>query len=89
MSKASREIREALDTLNLPTFVSREDIRSQYLHLAKTFHPDQGGTDADMEKINRAYKLLMKYIDSFRYSFDEDEINRQIPGSDYADRFKF
>jgi hypothetical protein len=32
--------------------------------------------------------LLMKYIEDFRYTFDEDEINRQFPGAGHADRFR-
>jgi len=30
----------------------------------------------------------MKYIEEFRYTFDEEEVNRQYPGADYAKRFK-
>jgi DnaJ-class molecular chaperone len=81
-------IEDALDILELPKFITREDIRKQYRFLAKKHHPDVGGTREKMEALNHAYKLLMKYIEDFRYTFDEDEINRQFPGAGHADRFR-
>ncbi len=81
-------IEEALDTLELPKFVTKEDIKNQYRFLAKKYHPDVGGDAQKMEQLNHAYQLLMKYIEDFRYTFDEDEINRQYPGVDHANRFR-
>jgi DnaJ-class molecular chaperone len=81
-------IEEALDILELPKLVTKEDIRKQYRFLAKKSHPDIGGDTQKMERLNSAYRLLMKYIEEFRYTFDEDEVNRQFPGVDYARRFK-
>ena len=37
-----------------------------------------------MEKINEAYRTLMKYIEEFRYTFDEEEISKQFPEVDYV-----
>ncbi len=81
-------IEEALEALELPKFITKEDIKNQYRFLAKKYHPDVGGDAQRMEQLNHAYKLLMKYIEDFRYTFDEDEINRQFPGVDHARRFK-
>ncbi len=81
-------IEEALETLELPKFVTKEDIKNQYRFLAKKYHPDVGGDAQKMEQLNHAYQLLMKYIEDFRYTFDEDEINRQYPGVDHANRFR-
>jgi len=81
-------ISHALEVLSLPALVTKEDIRRQYRYLAKKNHPDVGGDAAKMEEINAAYRLLMKYIEDFRYTFDEDEINRQYPGVDHAGRFE-
>ena len=89
MSKISSQIKEALETLGLPAFISKDDIKRQYRYLAKKHHPDRGGDPEEMEKISRAYTLLMEYIDQFRYAFDDEEISRQFPGADYAKRFKF
>ncbi len=81
-------IEEALEILELPKFITKEDIKNQYRFLAKKYHPDVGGDAQKMEQLNHAYQLLMKYIEDFRYTFDEDEINRQFPGVDHARRFK-
>lgn len=82
------EIEKALDILQLPKLVNKADIKKQYHYLAKKNHPDKGGDADQMEQLNHAYKLLMKYIEEFRYTFDEEEISKQFPGADYAHRFK-
>jgi len=74
------EIAKALEILQLPTLV--------YHFLAKKNHPDTGGDVEQMEQLNHAYRLLMKYIEEFRYTFDDEEISKQFPGADYAQRFK-
>ena len=83
-----KELNRALEILELPAFITKEDIKKQYRFLAKKHHPDLGGEAQKMEEINYAYKLLMKYIEEFRYTFDENEINRQYPGADYVQRFR-
>ncbi len=82
------EIDKALDILGLPKLITKIDIKKQYHFFAKKYHPDLGGDTEKMEQINYAYKLLMKYIEEFRYTFDENEVNKQFPGADYAQRFK-
>ena len=84
----SDQIKEALEVLQLPQLVTKKDIQRQYRFLAKKYHPDVGGCADEMERLNAAYKLLMKYIEEFRYTFDEDEVNRQFPGVDHANRFR-
>jgi DnaJ-class molecular chaperone len=89
MQKSPLEtIEEALEILELPKLITKEDVRKQYRYLAKKNHPDTGGDARKMERLNAAYKLLMKYIEDFRYTFDEDEVNRQFPGVDHAQRFR-
>jgi DnaJ-class molecular chaperone len=82
------EIDDALNILALPKLISREDIKKQYRYLAKKNHPDTGGDAEKMEQLNYAYKLLMNYIEEFRYTFDEEEVSKQFPGADHARRFK-
>ena len=82
------EIENALNILALPKLISREDIKIQYRYLAKKNHPDIGGDAEKMEQLNYAYKLLMNYIEEFRYTFDEEEVSKQFPGADHARRFK-
>ena len=82
------EIDNALNILALPKLISKEDIKKQYRYLAKKNHPDTGGDAEKMEQLNYAYKLLMNYIEEFRYTFDEEEVSKQFPGADHARRFK-
>jgi DnaJ-class molecular chaperone len=81
-------IKNALDVLQLPNLVTKDDIKKQYRYLSKKTHPDIGGDCNMQEELNSAYQILMKYIDNFRYSFSEDEINQQFPGENYAKKFK-
>jgi DnaJ-class molecular chaperone len=88
MANPLEEIASALDTLALPPLIRRSEIKAQYRLLAQKHHPDRGGDPQKMEAINHAYELLIAYIENFRYTFDEEEIYRQFPGADYAQRFK-
>jgi DnaJ-class molecular chaperone len=82
------EIEKALEELVLPKLISKAEIKKQYHFLAKKNHPDVGGTAEKMEALNHAYRLLMKYIEEFRYTFDNEEVSKQFPGADYVQRFK-
>jgi curved DNA-binding protein CbpA len=82
------EIDRALDILGLPKLITKEDIKKQYYFLAKKRHPDVGGDAMQMEQLNASYTLVMKYIEEFRYTFDEEEISKQFPGADHAQRYR-
>ncbi len=88
MQSPIKEIEKSLNILGLPKMITKEDIRMQYHFLAKKNHPDIGGDIQKMEQINYAYRFLMKYIEEFRYTFDEEEITKQFPGAEHAQRFK-
>jgi len=88
MFTPKEEIEKALETLQLPKLVTKQNIKEQYYFLAKKNHPDVGGTVEEMESLNYAYTLLIQYIDDFRYAFDDEEIVKQFPGVDYVQRFK-
>ncbi len=86
----AKEIQQALDRMDLPTLVTKADIKKRYRQLARVHHPDLNNSEeyGEMESINQAYALLMEYIEAFRYTFDADEIARQYPGAEYAKKFK-
>jgi len=88
MQRASEEINRALDVLELPKLITKADVKKQYRFLSKKYHPDQGGDASMQEQINYAYTLLMKYIEEFRYTFDNREISHQFPGENHAEQFK-
>jgi len=82
------EIKRALEILELPNLITRVDLKKQYHFISKKNHPDHGGDEKKQEQINSAYALLMKYIEEFRYTFDEKEVSNQFPGVDYVNRFR-
>ncbi len=86
MQISQEEIGNALEVLSLPKLITKEDIKKQYRFLARRYHPDRGGDPEKMEQINKAYSVLMKYIEEFRYTFDDDEISKQFPEVAYVAR---
>ncbi len=88
-SSINREIEAALEELDLPKLITREDIKKRYRQLARKYHPDMSGAEDRMESINRAYELLIHYVDAFRYRFDDEEISQQFPEGDHAQKFRF
>ncbi len=79
----------ALKTLNLPPLVSYEDIKKSYYKLSKQYHPDLNQEDCNMRSINDAYAILKQYVFNYRFSFSDEEINRQFPEASHARKFKF
>ncbi|MBN2768016.1 MAG: DnaJ domain-containing protein [Campylobacterales bacterium] len=88
MSQLKNKLEVALETLSLPKLITKDDIKKRYRYLAKKLHPDKGGDEKQMAEINEAYEMLMEYIDSFRYSFDDREIEKHTPGESHTDRFR-
>jgi len=88
MQSPQEAIDEALEILELPKLITKADIKKQYRFLSKKNHPDIGGDEEKQEQLNVAYAFLMKYIEEFRYTFDEKEVSNQFPGADHASRFR-
>ncbi len=89
LDRLKEQIEWALEELGLPKLVTRDEIKKRYRDLARLHHPDLKGEDGKMETINRAYGILMEYIDTFRYRFDEIEIAQHYPEGDHAQKFRF
>ncbi len=89
MSKAYDRIHEALEVLGLPSHVNLKEITDRYRYLASGKHPDAGGSEEEMARINEAYRLLKSYIENYRFSFSEEEIAKQFPQEAHAKRFRF
>jgi DnaJ-class molecular chaperone len=74
------EFKEAVETLNILSLSSRDDVRKKYLKLSKLYHPDmENGSVEKFQKIRDAYEILTNYMDNFRFIFDEEEFKRQNP----------
>ncbi|NPA60128.1 MAG: DnaJ domain-containing protein [Epsilonproteobacteria bacterium] len=76
------DFQKALDTLGIVSRVSMQDIKNRYQKLSKVYHPDmQNGNDEKFRELNEAYKIIQKYIKSYRFKLDEDEFYEQNPFS--------
>jgi len=83
------KIHKALECLDLPALVTKSDIKKRYRQLARDCHPDLNQEErGKMTKLNESYTILIEYIDSFRYTFDADEIGKQYPGAAHAKKFE-
>ena len=89
MSQVEEDIGLALEVLNLPKLVSLKEIRAQYRELSKLHHPDINKENSKMVEINAAYALLKAYAENFRFTFSEEEIQKQFPESNHARKFRF
>ncbi|MDD3462465.1 MAG: DnaJ domain-containing protein [Sulfurospirillaceae bacterium] len=87
--KKSEETRRAVEILSLPAFVTMSDLKYQYKKLALTLHPDRGGSAEEMAKLNDAYMVIKKYMEQFRFSLSDEELKRQFPEDEHAQRFRF
>ncbi len=57
------EVDDALDLLQLNSRATQDDIKKRYRVLAKQHHPDTGGDEAYMKRLNRAYQVLTRSLE--------------------------
>ncbi len=74
------EFEKAVDLFGILTRVSKKDLKQKYLKLSKKYHPDMpDGSIEKFQQLKDYYDLLLEYIDSYSYSFDKEEFNKQFP----------
>jgi len=73
------EIDKARRLMGLGSDATLSDVKEAYRRLAKEHHPDRKGNAENFAGIQEAYDLIMAYIQSYRYSFTQDEVRRQCP----------
>lgn len=75
------ELREALRVFGLGERATLREIRARHRELVKRHHPDAGRYEdgEDIRRINAARKVLLEYVESYRFSFSEDEFYEQNP----------
>ena len=75
-----KEFEKAVDLFGIISRISKKDLKNKYLKLSKKYHPDMPeGSDEKFQELQDAYELLNSYIDSFVYSFEEEEFKTQFP----------
>ncbi|XOB63303.1 DnaJ domain-containing protein [Campylobacterota bacterium DY0563] len=74
------EFERAVDFFGILTNTSKKDLKNKYLKLSKKYHPDMpDGSEEKFKELQDYYELLNRYMDSFAYSFDEEEFKTQFP----------
>lgn len=80
MSKISfEEIDKARKTLELSENATLAEIKEVHRRLSKKWHPDkckkkdQKICHEMMKEINKAYKIISKYIEDYRFSFAKEK----------------
>ncbi len=86
-----KQISWAAKVLELPSSATLKMIKDNYHKLVKKWHPDRcRGAKSECEKkikdLNNAYKILMNYIENYRYPLSEEAIKDEE--SFLLDRFK-
>ena len=74
------EFQDAVESLELISLRTKEDVRRKYLKLSRKYHPDmEGGSTEKFQEIREAYEILVEYMDNFRFVFSDDEFKQQNP----------
>lgn len=75
-----RDLQAALAIFGLGERASIKEIKSRHRELVKWHHPDAGASEPErIREINAAYRVLVTYLESYLYSFTEEEFYRQYP----------
>ncbi len=87
---AFRTLNKARKVLGVPEIATLDQIKTAYRKLVLTYHPDRC-FDRDkplytrkMAEINRAYRILMDYVQNYKYIFTEKAYREQ--DTEYAVR---
>lgn len=77
------DLQEARQTLGLNERASLGEIKASYRALVKHHHPDTGasGDPEPLRQVNAAYRLLLDYVNAYRFSFTEAEFYEQNPAA--------
>ena len=85
------EIDQARRLLGLDELASIVEIKTAYRNLCKQWHPDALEDDATgyekIKDINAAYRLLLDYCETYRFSFRPEEVESFDPERWWSRRF--
>lgn len=74
------DFEKAVDLFGIITKTSKKEVKQKYLKLSKKYHPDMpDGSEEKFKQLQEAYEILNAYMDSFHFSFEEEEFKTQFP----------
>jgi DnaJ-class molecular chaperone len=74
------KLQAALLIFGLGERATRKEIKARHRKLVKRHHPDAGAANPErIREVNAAFQVLLAYLESYRYSFSEEEFYRQNP----------
>ncbi len=65
-----------------------EELKKQYKHLAINYHPDKGGSTADMQEINAEYDRLFERLKNTHQTADGKTYTARTETTETANDFK-
>jgi DnaJ-class molecular chaperone len=88
---SASEIDQARRLLGLGERASIGEIKTAYRQMCKQWHPDVLGDEETanrrMKDINAAYRLLLDYCETYRFSFSAEEVESFDPERWWYQRF--
>jgi len=88
------DIDKARKLLGLPDEASLREIKEAYRNKAKKYHPDRYSQEKrevyerKMARVNRAYKVLLRFIEEYKISFKKEDVNKNNPDRDVIRFYK-
>ena len=74
------DITEAIDIFGLIGLETKQQIKQKYLKLSKQYHPDTPtGDNNKFQQLTKSYKILLFYMDNFKFKFSKEEFEDQYP----------
>ena len=88
---SAAEIDQARQLLGLGELASIAEIKTAYRQMCKKWHPDvvedEATANRKMKDINAAYRLLLNYCETYRFSFSPEEVESFDPERWWSRRF--
>jgi len=88
-----KDVLNAKDILGLGERAGLTEIKGAYRTLCKKWHPD-GRPKKDsarchdrMKEINRAYRIILKFVEDYRYSFAKEDVVGSSPEERWKKQF--
>ncbi|MFN4245299.1 MAG: molecular chaperone DnaJ [Brevinematia bacterium] len=70
---------EAIDYFGINEKVSIKSLKRIYRNRSKELHPDKGGNEEEMRKMNNYYKIIIEYLESYEIPTTVESIMKSSP----------